>query len=109
MSLKKLIASDIDDVFIDADDFCDTHVIEHHEIECSFDNDEMAELSGGDEFAVGESVLRIFAKTASLSDAGLIYRGYGSHIEVDGKIYTVIAWIENMGITEIRMIAPMLS
>lgn len=109
MNLKELIASDIDDVFINIDDFCDTHVIEGREIECSFDNDEMAELSGGDEFAVGESVLRIFAKTSALSDAGLVYRGYGSHIEVDGKIYTVTDWIENMGMTEIRMIVPMMS
>lgn len=106
MSLKKLIASDIDDVFIDEDDFCDTHVIEHHEIACSFDNDEMAELSGGDEFAVGDSVLRIFAKTEDLSDAGLSYEGYGSHINVDGQIYTVTDWHENMGMTEIHMIVP---
>ena len=109
MSLKDLIASDIDKVFINADDFCEPHIIEKKSINCSIDNDEMAQLSGGEEFGIGESVLRVFAKTSDLSDAGLSYKGYGSHIEVDGKIYTVTDWIENMGMTEIRMIVPVLS
>lgn len=109
MSLKDLIAADIDDVFINTDDFCDAHVIEGVSIDCSIDNDEMAQLSGGEEFGIGESVQRIFAKTSDLSDAGLSYKGYGSHIEVDGKIYTVTGWIENMGMTEIHMIVPELS
>lgn len=109
MSLKDLIKSDIDKVFINTDDFCEEHKIEGKKIKCSLDNDEMAQLSGGDEFAVGESVLRIFAKTKDMSDAGLSYRGYGSHIEVDGRIYTVASWIENMGMTEVRLIVPLLS
>ena len=109
MTLKDLIASDIDDVFIDTDDFCDTHIIEGMEIECSLDNDEMTNLSGGDDFSVGESVLRIFARTSDLSDAGLVYRGYGSRMEVDGNIYMVINWVENMGMTEIHISVPLLS
>ena len=109
MSLKNLIASDIDDVFINTDDFCDEHIIEGEKINCSIDNDEMSSLSGGEEFGVGESVLRIFAKTGDMTDAGLTYAGYGSHIEVDGQIYTVTSWFENKGITEIRMIVPLLS
>lgn len=109
MTLKDLIASDIDKVFINTDDFCDEHSIEGVSIKCSLDNDEMNQLSGGDEFGVGESVYRIFAKTSDLSDAGLSYMGYGSHIEVDGRIYTVTDWIENKGITEIHMLVPVLS
>lgn len=109
MKLKDLIASDIDDVFINTDDFCDAHTIEGKTINCSIDNDEMARLRGGEEFGVGESVLRIFAKTSDLLDAGLVYKGYGSHIEVDGRIYTVTDWIENMGMTEVHMIVPVLS
>lgn len=104
-----MIASDIDGVFINTDDFCDTHTIEGQSIDCSFDHDEMSQLSGGEEFGIGESMLRIFAKTTDLSDAGLSYEGYGSHIEIDGRIYTVIDWIENMGMTEIRLIVPVLS
>lgn len=109
MRLKDLIASDIDAVFINTDDFCDTHTIEGKRIDCSIDNDEMAQLSGGEEFGIGESVLRVFAKTSDLSDAGLVYKGYGSHIEIDGDIYTVTDWIENMGMTEIHMVVPTLS
>ena len=109
MSLKDLIASDIDKVFINTDDFCEAHMIEGVSIDCSIDNDEMAQLSGGEEFGIGESVLRIFAKTSDLSGAGMSYKGYGSHIEVDGRIYTVTDWFENMGMTEIHMIVPVLS
>ena len=109
MSLKGLIASDINDVFINTDDFCDTHTIEGVGIKCSIDNDEMSNLTGGEEFSVGESVLRIFAKTTDLSDANLIYNGYGSHIEVDGRIYTVTDWYENMGMTEIHLVVPLIS
>lgn len=109
MTLKDIIASDVDKVFINQDDFCDEHTIEGKKIICSIDNDEMSQLPGGEEFGVGESVLRVFAKTTDLSDAGLIYRGYGSHIDVDGRIYTVTDWIENKGITEIHMLVPVLS
>ncbi len=109
MSLKDLIASDIDNVFMNTDDFCDTHVFEGISIVCSVDRDEMAQLSGGEEFGIGESLLRVFAKTSDLEGAGLKYKGYGSHIEMDGRIYTVTDWIENKGITEIRMIVPTLS
>ena len=40
MRLKDLIASDIDAVFINTDDFCDTHTIEGKKIDCSIDNDD---------------------------------------------------------------------
>ena len=109
MSLKSLIASDIDNVFINTEDFCDEHMIEGVKIKCSIDNDEMPNLPGGEEFSVGESVLRLFAKTADLADAKLIYKGYGSHIEVDGRIYTVTDWYENMGMTEIHLVVPLIS
>lgn len=109
MTLKDQIASDIDSVFINTDDFCDEHVIEGCKINCSIDNDEMSKLSGGEDFGISESVLRIFAKTEDLSDAGLSYEGYGSHINVDGQIYMVTDWHENMGMTEIHMIVPVLS
>ena len=109
MSLKDVIASDIDNVFINIEDFCDEHIIEGVKINCSFDNDEMSNLSGGEEFGIGESVIRIFAKTSDLSDAGLEYQGYGSHIEVDGRIYTVTYWYENKGITDIKLVVPLLS
>ena len=109
MNLKELIASDIDNVFINTDDFCSEHIIEGKTIKCSIDNDEMSALSGGEEFGTGESVLRIYAKTEDLSDAELKYMGYGSHIEVDGNIYMVTDWCENMGMTEIYMIVPLLS
>lgn len=109
MSLKQIIASDIDDVFIDADEFCDEHTIAGEQILCSIDNDEMSSLPGGEEFGVGESVLRIFAKTSDLNDAGLVYQGYGSHIEVDGREYMVSYWYENKGMTEIKLVVPLLS
>ena len=109
MTLKDLLASDIDKIFINTYDLCDSHTIEGASIKCSLDNDEQAQLSGGDEFSVGESVYRIFAKTSDLSDAGLSRMGYGSHIEVDGRSFTVTDWIENKGMTEIHMIVPMMS
>lgn len=104
MSLKDLIQSDINDVFMNPDDFCDFHRIEGHRILCSIDSDSLISVSeGAADMGMNESTIKIYASTSALLEIGVAYRGYGASIEFDGRLYTVMSWFENKGMTEITM------
>jgi hypothetical protein len=112
VSLKDLIQSDINDVFMNPDDFCDFHRIEGHRILCSIDSDSLISVSEGAadmaaDMGMNESTIKIYASTSALLEIGVSYRGYGASIEFDGRLYTVMSWFENKGMTEITMAVPL--
>lgn len=108
MSLKDLIQSDINDVFMNPDDFCDFHRIEGHRILCSIDSDSLLSVNAGvADMGMNESTIKIYASTSALLEIGVAYRGYGASIEFDGRLYTVMSWFENKGMTEITMAVPL--
>jgi hypothetical protein len=108
VSLKDLIQSDINDVFMNPDDFCDFHRIEGHRILCSVDSDSLLGVNAGvADMGMNESTIKIYASTSALLEIGVSYRGYGASIEFDGRLYTVMSWFENKGMTEITMAVPL--
>lgn len=108
MSLKDLIQSDINDVFMNPDDFCDFHRIEGRRILCSIDSDSLISVSeGAADMGMNESTIKIYTSTSALLEIGVAYRGYGASIEFDGRLYTVMSWFENKGMTEITMAVPL--
>lgn len=110
MTLKDLIQSDINDVFMNPDDFCDFHRIEGRRILCSVDSDSLISVSekeGVADMGMNESTIKIYASTSDLLEIGVSYRGYGASIEFDGRLYTVMSWFENKGMTEITMAVPL--
>lgn len=99
MSFKEMLEQDINNVFLNIDEFGSKHFIEGREITCIFDDEALRERQSGSELGVSESSILIFANTKDLPSP----KGVNEHINVDGKEYTVDAWDENMGMTQIAL------
>lgn len=98
-TLKDLIASDIDLIFMQLDDFGETHRVEGKEITIVIDNDTLTEMKNGNILGVAESDLLIFARTEDLPGE----KAPGSAINIDGRECNVDLWTENLGITQIAL------
>lgn len=99
MSLKDEIAEDIYNVFLNEEDFAESHVVNFKEIKCMFDDDKLTERQGSNELAVSESTSLLFAKSSDLPPR----QASGSKLEIDGKTYVVDDWKENFGMAEIML------
>ena len=89
-SLKDLIASDIDLVFMQ---------LEGKSITIIIDNDTLVTMKNGNILGVAESDTLIFARTEDLEGE----KAPGSALNVDGRECTVDSWAENLGITQIAL------
>lgn len=98
-TLKELIASDIDLVFMMLDDFGELHRVEGKEIIIIIDNDTLTSMKNGNVLGVAESDMLIFVRTEDVSDK----KAPGSFINIDGRECIVDLWVENLGITEISL------
>lgn len=65
-SLKDLIASDVDLVFMQLEDFGEVHKIEGKSITIIIDNDTLVTMKNGNILGVAESDTLIFARTEDL-------------------------------------------
>ncbi len=97
MTLKDEILADINNVFLSEDDFGGKHIVNHKEIICMFDDDKLTERQGSNELAVSDSSALLFANSSDLPTR----MPNGSRIEIDGKIYVIDDWKENLGMSEI--------
>lgn len=98
-AFKDLVASDIDSVFLNLDDFGEEHDVDGKSIICVIDEYGMLEQQGGAVAAVGQSTMNLYAKSEDLPDR----KGYGAELMVDGIPYTVNTWYENMGMSTVNL------
>ena len=104
MSLfRDLVASDIDSVFLNPDEFGEEHTIDGRKVTCVISEDGMMDRQGGAVAAVGQSIMTIEAKIEALPDR----KGYGSELMVDGIPYMINTWDENMGMATIKLFITM--
>ena len=96
-TLKELIASDIDLIFMQLDDFGEIHRVEGKEITIVADSDTLASMKNGNILEVAESDMLFFARTEDLPGK----KAPGSAINIDGRECTVDLWIENLGISQV--------
>lgn len=96
---KDMLNGDIDNVFLNTDELASKHNIEGKEITCIFDDEALRERQAGAELGVSESSLLIFAKTSDLP----FKKEPKEILNVDHKEYTIDAWDENMGMTQIAL------
>ena len=82
MSLKDEILKDIDDVFLNLEEFGETHTIDGKPVMCMFDDDALKIRSGSNELSVSESSLLLFAKESDLPR-----KVVGDDLLIDGRIY----------------------
>ena len=99
MKLKDEILKDIDNVFLNIDDFADEHMINNVPIMCIFDDEELTERQGSNELAVSDSSVVLFAKSEDLPPK----QPANTKIKIDGKTYIVDDWKENMGMSELAL------
>ena len=96
--LKDIIVADIDGVFMQLDDFGETHRVESKNITIIIDNDTLDTMKNGNVLDVSESDLLIFARSIDLER-----KAPGSAINLDGREYIVDLWTENMGVAQIAL------
>ena len=96
MSLKDEIANDLTGVFLDIDEFAETHLVEGKEILCVLDNDSLKARQGSAEIGIDESTLLLFAQVEDLPK-----KQKGGLLNVDHKEYIIDDWKVNFGMAEI--------
>ena len=97
MTLKDEILSDIDNVFLDFEDFATFHMIDNKKVLCIIDAEELKTRQGTNELNVSECDLIIFGKTSDFPAR----KSIGDYMNIDGTIYVIEDWKENLGMSEI--------
>lgn len=85
--------------FIDFDFFGERRHIDGNEIVIVVDDDALKERQSGQEYAVAESSLLFYAKVEDLPAR----RAAGSGMNIDGRIYIIDDWAEDMGVATVTL------
>ena len=96
MTFKDEIANDLNNVFLNIDEFAETHIVEGKEILCVLDNDSLKARQGSAEIGIDESTLLLFANIDDLPK-----KQKGGLLNVDHKEYMIDDWKVNFGMVEI--------
>lgn len=96
MSFKEVVAADRQSVFLNTDFFGETHSIDGKEVDIVIDNDELKRRQGGQELAIEESATLFYCKTEAVKR-----RKPSQTLNLDGRIYTVDDWQDDMGISTV--------
>lgn len=86
-------------VFLDLDEFGEEHKVEGKTITVVLDDDALRQRQGGQELAVAESSLMLYAAVEDLPHR----RPAGEGLNIDGREYIVNDWREDMGIATIAL------
>ena len=98
MSFKDDILNDINNVFLNLEDFGEEHIIDGKTVICMFDDDALKIRSGSNELSVSESTLLLFAKVSDLPR-----KVVGDELLIDGRIYIVDDWKVNLSVAEVAL------
>lgn len=99
MAFKDDLRADINNVFLNLEDFGEEHTVDNKSIKCMFDEESLKERQGTNDLAVSESVLILFAKEEDLPKRKVS----GEKLTIDGKIYVVDDWKVNLGMVEVAV------
>ena len=96
---KAMVAADRRSTFLSVAEFGDRHTIDGKSIVCVLDDDALRERQGGQELSVAESSLLLFAAVEDLPAR----RPAGESLTVDGRVYIVNDWREDMGLATVAL------
>ncbi|MBR1625593.1 MAG: hypothetical protein IJ681_00445 [Bacteroidales bacterium] len=100
MSFNDDVIADINNVYMNVDEFGSPHSIEGGEpIICVFDDEALRERLSGQDIGVAQATILLFAKTAALPPK----KPVGSHFNIDGAEYLIDDWSEDMGVSQIAL------
>lgn len=94
---KDMVAADLSAVFLDPDLFGEECNIEGNTVLVVFDSDKLEKLRSGQDLAVAESATLFYARVADLPPR----RPPEATLEVNGRVCTVDAWQEDMGMATV--------
>ena len=98
MTFKDEMLNDLDNVFLNLDDFAEMHLVEGKKIQCVLDDESLKTRQGSAEIGIDESTLLLFAKVSDLPN-----RKKGGLLQIDHKIYMIDDWKVNFGIAEVAL------
>lgn len=99
MSFRDRLEDDILDVFLDAYEFADTHIVSGKEIIACIDSDNTVRLKNSDIIGMSEADCNLFAKTSDLPE-GI---KQSSVLNIDGREYQVVQIRRELGMTELAL------
>lgn len=98
-SFQDMVAQDIHNVFLDLDEFGEIHRFAGRKVRCVFDEDQLKDRQGTDELNIGESTVLVFARCEDLPKRQVP----GNTIDIDGRIYEIDDWREDMGMATLTL------
>ncbi len=98
-SFQDMVANDIHNIFLNLDEYGEVHRISGRPVNCVFDDDQLKDRQGTDEISIGESTALIFAACGDLPKRKVP----GNVLDIDGRIYEVDDWREDMGMATITL------
>ena len=99
MSFKDDILADLDEVFLNLDEFAEEHTIEGKKISVVMNNDQLETLKEGQILGLVEADMVIFAKAEDLPRD----LDPGRFLNVDGRELIVVKAGRNMGLAEVAL------
>ena len=104
-AFKDMVEADRDNVFLNLDEFADEHDVDGKIIRVSLQDEQIEEGSQGQGLSalgLSDSTLVMYAKTEDLNGRKMA----GETLYIDDVGYTVITWLEEMGITTVILRLP---
>ena len=104
-AFRDMVKADRDNVFLNLDEFADEHDVDGNVIRVSLQDEQIEEGSQGQGLSalgLSDSTLVMYAKTEDLNGRKMA----GETLYIDDVGYTVITWLEEMGITTVILRLP---
>lgn len=98
-SFHDMVSQDIASVFFNLSEYGEVHRVAGKNISCMFDEDQLKDRQGTDEVNIGEATTLLFARCVDLPRRTVP----GNTIDVDGRIYVIDDWREDLGVATISM------
>ena len=99
MSFKEQVMRDIENVFLNIDEFAELHRIEGKQISVVIDSDRFVKMKKGQILGMVEADILLMAKADDLPPE----KSPGSFLNLDGRECIITAWGVNMGFAEIAL------
>ena len=96
MTFKEELFEDINNIFLNLDEFGEEHIINGKPVICMLDDDALKLRQGSNELSISDSSLLLFARKSDLPR-----KVVGDDLTIDGKIYIVDDWKVNLGMAEV--------
>ena len=104
MSFKEQVMRDLDNVFLNLDEFAEMHRVEGKTIPVVIDKDSFVKMGGqgskqGQILGIVEADILLMAKVSDLPPE----KAPGGFLNLDGREHIITAWGVNMGFAEIAL------